>query len=96
MALLLAFAAGGGLVLLLELADKGIRRSSDIFGIVDSRRVIAIPYITTQSELVRRKQRTRVLVGVALVFVIGAVVATYLLMPPLDLIIAKARIGLFK
>src|SRR6266403_5718099 len=51
MALLLAFAAGGGLVLLLELADKGIRRSSDIFGVVDSRLVIAIPYINTQAEL---------------------------------------------
>jgi uncharacterized protein involved in exopolysaccharide biosynthesis len=96
MALLLAFAAGGGLVLLLELADKGIRRSSDIFGIVDSRLVIAIPYINTQAELHRRRQRTTVLIGVALVFVIVALVATYLLMPPLDLVIAKARVGLFK
>jgi len=96
MALFLAFAAGGGLVLLLELADKGIRRSSDIFGIVDSRLVIAIPYINTQAELHRRRQRTTVLIGVALVFVIVALVATYLLMPPLDLVIAKARVGLFK
>jgi uncharacterized protein involved in exopolysaccharide biosynthesis len=96
MALFLAFAAGGGLVLLLELADKGIRRSSDIFGIVDSRLVIAIPYINTQAELRRRKLQTIVLIGVALVFVMGALVATYLLMPPLDLMIAKARVGLFK
>src|SRR5712675_125096 len=96
MALFLAFAAGGGLVLLLELADKGIRRSSDIFGIVDSRLVIAIPYINTQAELHRRKLRTTVLIGVALVFVVVALVATYLLMPPLDLVIAKARVGLFK
>src|SRR5713101_194130 len=95
-ALFLAFAASGGLVLLLELADKGIRRSSDIFGIVDSRLVIAIPYINTQAELHRRRQRTTVLIGVALVFVIVALVATYLLMPPLDLVIAKARVGLFK
>jgi uncharacterized protein involved in exopolysaccharide biosynthesis len=96
MALFLAFAAGGGLVLLLEFADKGIRRSSDIFGIVDSRLVIAIPYITTQAELHRRKLRTTVLIGVVLVFVLGSLVTTYLLMPPLDLVIAKARVGLFK
>jgi len=96
MALLLAFAAGGGLVLLLEFADSSIRRSSDIFGIVDSGLVIAIPYITTQAELRRRKQRTKVLIVVALAFVLVAVVAIYLLMPPLDLVIAKARVGIFK
>src|SRR6266436_6409961 len=96
MALLLAFAAGGGLVLLLELADKGIRRSSDIFGIVDSRLVIAIPYITTRAELHRQKLRTTVLIGVAVAIVVVALVATYLLMPPMDLVIAKARVGLFK
>jgi len=37
-----------------------------------------------------------VLIGVALAFVVVALVATYLLMPPLDLVIAKARVGLFK
>jgi uncharacterized protein involved in exopolysaccharide biosynthesis len=95
-ALFLAFAAGGGLVLLLELADKGIRRSSDIFGIVDSRLVIAIPYITTQAELHRQKSRTIVLIGVALALILGSLVAAYLFMPPLDLMIAKARVGLFK
>jgi uncharacterized protein involved in exopolysaccharide biosynthesis len=96
MALLLALAAGGGLVFLLELADKGIRRSSDIFGIVDSRLVIAIPYITTQAELRRQKLRKTVLIGVALAMVVGGLAAAYLFMPPLDLMIAKARVGLFK
>jgi uncharacterized protein involved in exopolysaccharide biosynthesis len=96
LALVLALAAGGGLVLLLELADKGIRRSSDIFGIVDSRLVIAIPYITTRAELHRQKLRTTVLIGVALALVVGGLGAAYLFMPPLDLMIAKARVGLFK
>src|SRR3982074_332641 len=95
-ALLLALAAGGGLVFLLELADKGIRRSSDIFGIVDSRLVIAIPYITTQAELRQQKFRTTVLIGVALAIVVAGLAAAVLFMPPLDLMIAKARVGLFK
>src|SRR6267154_2970306 len=95
-ALFLAFAAGGGLVFLLELADKGIRRSSDIFGIVDSRLVIAIPYITTHAELRQRQFRTKVLIGVALTIVVAGLAAAYLFMPPLDLMIAKARVGLFK
>src|SRR6266480_6136186 len=92
MALFLALAAGGGLVFLLEIADKGIRRSSDIFGGVDSRLVVAIPYITTKVELQRRKLRTTVLIGIALAFVVGALVAAYFFMPPLDLMIAKARV----
>ena len=96
MALLLALAAGGGLVFLLELADKGIRRSSDIFGIVDSRLVIAVPYITTRAELRRRKLRTKVLICVALTMVVGGLAAAYLFMPPLDLVIAKARVGIFR
>jgi uncharacterized protein involved in exopolysaccharide biosynthesis len=95
-ALFLALAAGGGLVFLLELADKGIRRSSDIFGIVDSRLVIAVPYITTQAELRRQKLRTTVLISVALALVMVALVAAFFVMPPLDLMIAKARVGLFK
>ena len=96
MALLLAFAAGGGLVFLLELADKSIRRSSDIYSIVDSRLVIAIPYITTKAELRRTRRRTMVLIGATLTLIFAVLLATYFLMPPLDLIIAKARVGLFK
>jgi uncharacterized protein involved in exopolysaccharide biosynthesis len=96
MALLLALAAGGGLVFLLELADKSIRRSSDIFGIVDSRLVIAIPFIATHAELHQQRRRTKLWIGVAVALVLVAIVATYLFMPPLDLMIAKARVGLFK
>jgi uncharacterized protein involved in exopolysaccharide biosynthesis len=96
MALFLALAAGGGLVFVLEFADKAIRRSSDIFGVVDSRLVIAIPYITTRAELRRQKLRRTVLICVALVIVVGGLAAAYLFMPPLDLVIAKARVGLFK
>ncbi len=95
-ALFLALAAGGGLVFLLELADKSIRRSSDIFSVVDSRLVVAIPLITTQAELGRHRQRTVLWIGVAVALVIVAIAAAYLFMPPLDLMIAKARVGLFK
>lgn len=95
-ALFLAFAAGGGLAFLLELADKSIRRSSDIFNIVDSRLVIAIPYITTQAEIRRRKQRRIMIIAAGLMILFGALIGAYLFMPPLDLMIAKARAGLFK
>ena len=56
-AILLALAAGAGLTFVAEIADKGIRRSSDIFGIVDNKLIVSIPYIITSAEVRRRKRR---------------------------------------
>jgi len=95
-ALALALGAGAGLVLVAEFADKTIRRSSDLFAVIDSQLVIAVPYITTRAEL-RRKKLTMVLMLIALLLlIVAAIVLGYLFLPPLDLIIAKARVGLFR
>ena len=96
LSLLLALAAGGGLVFLLEFADKTIRRTSDIFSVVDSRLVVAIPLIVTRAEQSRRKLRIRLWVTVAVVSLLAMIAIVYFVMPPLDLMIAKARVGLFK
>ena len=96
LALLVAFATGAGLAFLAEVADKVIRRSSDVFGCVDSQLVIAIPYITTKAELRRKRLRMVLLFTGAVVILVGALVAGYFFLPPLDLIIAKARVGLFR
>ena len=94
--LALALAAGGGLVFLLEFADKSIRRASDIFSIVDSHLVVAIPFITTGVELRRQKTRTHLWVAVAIALLLTLSAGVYFILPPLDLMIAKARVGLFK
>lgn len=95
LAVLLAAAAGGGLALLAEFADKAIRRSSDVFAVVDSQLVISIPYITTFAELRRRRRRIFLMIVFLAAIVVGAMIAAYLLLP-LDLMIAKARVGLFR
>jgi uncharacterized protein involved in exopolysaccharide biosynthesis len=95
LAILLAAAAGAGLAFVAELAGKAIRRSSDIFGAVDSHLVVSIPYITTLAELRRRKRLVVLIIVVLAAMVVGAVIAAYLLLP-LDLMIAKARVGLFR
>jgi len=93
---LLAVAAGVGLAFLVEMIDQGIRRGSEIYGVVDSRLVVSIPYITTIEELARGRRRI-VMLGVAsLVIIIGGLLAAYFFMPPLDLVIAKAQVGLFR
>jgi hypothetical protein len=57
---------------------------------------MAIPYITTKAEVRRRRMRIMLTVVVALAVIGGASVAAYIYMPPLDLIIAKARVGILK
>lgn len=96
LAVLAAFAVGAGLTLLIELSDKAIRRTSDIFSMVDSKLIVSIPYIITTAETRQKKRRLYVLIG-CLAAVIGCVlIGAYLFLPPLDLIIAKARVGLFR
>jgi uncharacterized protein involved in exopolysaccharide biosynthesis len=95
LALLLAAAAGGGLAFIVELADKAIRRSSDIYAVVDSRLVVSIPYITTSGELRARKRRLLVMIAVFVAVLVIAIIAAFLLLP-LDLMISKALVGLFR
>ena len=93
---LLALAAGGGLTLLLEMLDTTIRRSADIYSIVDSQLVVSVPYIPTRGEQLRRKRRERLLVFAAVPSLIVLLALLYLILPPLDLMIAKAQVGLFR
>jgi uncharacterized protein involved in exopolysaccharide biosynthesis len=92
---LAALAAGAGLVLLLEMLDMTIRRSADIYSIVDSQLVVAVPYITTRREQTRSKRRLQLLGVAAILALVALFIVVYLVMPSLDLIIAKARVGLF-
>ena len=96
LAVLLALAAGAGLTFVVELTDKAIRRPSDIFGVVDSQLVVSIPYITTAGECasggVASFWRSLLASSCSWAFWSRA----YFFLPPLDLIIAKARVGLFR
>src|SRR3981081_4314297 len=96
LAVLLAFMAGAGLAFVVEISDKGIRRSSDIFSIVDSQLIVSIPYIVTAAEVRRRKRRIIVFILGSVLLLIGLLIRAYLFLPPLDLMIAKAGVGLFR
>ena len=96
MSLLLALAAGGGLIFLLEMLDSTIRRSDDIYSLVDSQLVVSVPYIATKDEQLRSKRRLRILIFVAVPALLVFLGLVFFLMPPLDLMIAKARVGLFR
>ena len=92
----LPLAAGAGLAFVLELTDNAIRRSSDLFTIVDNRLVVPVPYIATKAELRGQKYRRFAAVVLVVVIVVALLGGTYFFMPPLDLMLAKARAGLFR
>jgi uncharacterized MnhB-related membrane protein len=76
--------------------DTTIRRSADIFSIVDSQLVVPVPYIITKGEQLRNKRRIRLLILAAVSLLSALLVLVYFMMPSMDLIIAKARVGLFR
>ena len=92
----LALMLGGAIAVAAELFDRAIRRSSDLFSVVGSELVISVPYIYTQSELRNRNKKFWLALAIVLVLLAGGAVAAYWLLPPLDLMIAKARVGLFR
>jgi uncharacterized protein involved in exopolysaccharide biosynthesis len=92
----LALMLGGGIALVAERWDRAIRRSSDLYSVVDSELVISIPYIYTQSELRQRRKRFWLILAIVVVLLAAAAAAAFWFLPPLDLIIAKARVGLFR
>jgi len=80
-ALVFALSAVGGLALVVmaEAFDKSIHGSQDLAGIVDSRLVLAIPYIATAAEGRRKKARTILLLGTIAAIILAALaVALYL------------------
>src|ERR1700730_1319669 len=96
LSLLLGLAAGGGLTLLLEMLDTTIRRSSDIFSLVDSQLVVSVPYIITKGEQLRTERVQRLLKLAIVPALVVFLILAYFLLPPLDLIIANARVGVFR
>jgi len=94
-ALAAAFFAGAGITTLAEVLDKGIRRGSDLFSVVDSHLIISIPYIVTPAEERWRRIRMIVFAATLLLLLTAGAAAAYFFLP-VDLMVAKARVGLFR
>lgn len=93
---ILALMIGAGMAVGAELLDGAVRRSSDLYGIIDRDLVVSIPYIVTPSEMRRRKARMWQALAIFAVVSIIVLTVAYFVLPPFDLIIAKARVGLFR
>jgi capsule polysaccharide export protein KpsE/RkpR len=82
-----AFVFGGGLVVAAEALDRSIRRSADLFALVDSQLVVAIPYISTKRETLRHKNKTILVVGISMAVVLAGLVTLFFILPPLDVLL---------
>jgi uncharacterized protein involved in exopolysaccharide biosynthesis len=89
-AVALALMAGGAAAVGSEFFDKSIRRSSDLQSVVDSRIIVAIPYITTRRET-RNVRRGRYLkLSSAAAVAAGAIALAYLYVPDPEILLDKA------
>lgn len=91
-----ALMVGGGLVVAAEMLNQSVRRSADLFSLVDSHLVVAIPYITTQSEVLRKKRTKVATIVISIAIVVGGLIALFYLLPPLDLLFDKVMATLFR
>ena len=89
MVLAAALMAGGGLAFAAEMLDSSVRTTKDLFSLVDSHLVVAIPYIVTHRE--KRRKLILILLAVAvLVALVAGVVALFIfVLPPPQTLIDK-------
>ena len=81
---LAAVMAGIGSVIAVEKLDRTIRGSRDLERVADAHLIVAIPYISTKAELLRKKSRIALAVGISIVAMLAALAAVHFLVRPLD------------
>src|SRR5689334_7713847 len=85
----LAFMAGGGMVFAAQMLNQSIRRSADLFSLIDRQMIVSIPYIATREEMRRRTKKTRQTLGLLAAAAVAGVVLLFFVLPPIDLLIDK-------
>jgi hypothetical protein len=88
--------AGGGLLVGTEFLNPAIRRSTDLFSLVDSHLVVSIPYISTHEDGRRKKKRTILAVGGLAVVVLAGLTVIIFILPPLDILFEKVMAALLR
>jgi hypothetical protein len=79
-----AVMAGIGGVFAVEKLDRTIRGSRDLERVADAHLIVAIPYILTKGELLRKKSRIALAVGISVIAVLAALAAVHFMVRPLD------------
>ena len=94
MGVFLAIAASLGLVALLEIGDKRIRGADALTALLKERPLVAIPYITTEYELQKRRRIRQWLIAAAILAVLLLLAGIHIFYMPLDLLVIKVMVRL--
>ena len=95
-AFMAALMAGGGLAFAAEISDQSVRRSSDLYSIIDSHLIVAIPYIATRGEVRRKKRKTISGSAIVAALILASLIALLFILPPLDIVFTKLMSTLAK
>jgi uncharacterized protein involved in exopolysaccharide biosynthesis len=90
----LALMAGGAMVFAAEMLNQSIRRTADLYSLIDRQMVVAIPYIATRAETKRRARKTNGTYGLIAAAALAGIVLLFFILPPIDLLLDKV-IALF-
>ncbi len=90
-AIVFAFAlmAGGGLLAGAEMLNPAIRRSTDLYSLVESHLVVLIPHISTDEEVHRKKHRRMYMAGALATMIVIGLIAVFFVLPPIDTLFDK-------
>ena len=95
-AFMAALMAGGGLAFATELSDQSVRRSTDLYSIIDSHLIVSIPYIATRGEARRKKTKTVSGSAIVAALILASLIALLFILPPLDIVFTKLMTTLVK
>jgi hypothetical protein len=95
-AFMAALMAGGGLAFATELSDQSVRRSSDLYSIIDSHLIVSIPYIATRGEARRKKRKTISGSAIVAALILASLIALLFILPPLDIVFTKLMTTVLK
>ena len=85
----LALMAGGGLMVGTEMLNPAIRQSADLLAFVDGQLLVSIPYIQTNADVRRKKNRRMYILATLIAFTLVGLITIFFILPPLDLVFDK-------
>ena len=81
--------AGGGLMVGTEMLNPAIRQSADLLAFVDGQLLVSIPYIQTNADVRRKKNRRMYVWATLIAFTLVGLITIFFILPPLDLVFDK-------
>ncbi len=86
---MLAMAAGGGGIFLIEMLNKSIRSGADLVASLNRHPLVSIPYVVTRSEVRRGAMRRKWLFILAIFLAVGSLLAVHVFYMNLDILFYK-------